>query len=140
MKNEEEQIQEVQPEYVAPKTTIAVEEGFESIFGCDENSTMEQRFDALMQVMTANAFYLMDRYRSKGKKPSVEEKEFQEECMAQLGLINKVFLMAKKSGRVTNRPNENYDNELRGRIAKMKGTMGDIVTMVPVNKKEVSGA
>jgi hypothetical protein len=140
MKQDEKEQIIPEPEYTPPKTSIAVDEGFESIFGCDENSTMEQRFDALMQVMTANAFYLMDRMRSKGKKPSVEEKEFQEECMMQLTMINKVFLMAKKAGRIGSRPNENYDNELLARVVRMKGSMADIVQTVPVNKKEAPNA
>lgn len=135
-KVKEEQLKQPEPEYTPPKTTIAVEEGFESIFGCDENSTMEQRFDALLQVMTANAFYLMDRQRSKGKKPSVEEKEFQQECMAQLNLIDKAFTIAKKHGRIMNVPNDNYDSELLARVIRMKGSMGDIVTNVPVHPKE----
>lgn len=129
-----------EPEYTPPKVRIEVEEGFESIFNCDENSTMEQRFDALLQVMTANAFYLMDRMRSKGKKPSVEEKEFQEECMYQLKLIDKAFAVAKKHGRIANLQNEKYDTELLAKIIKMKGTTGDIVTRVPVIPKEGSDA
>lgn len=135
-----EQKDYIEPEYKAPKVSISVDEGFESIFGCDENSTMEQRFDALLQVMTANAFYLMDRQRSKGKKPSVEEREFQEECMTQLNMITKCFNTAKKHGRIANAPNANYDTELLGKIINMKGTMGDIVAKIPQPKKEVPGA
>lgn len=120
-----------QPEYVVPKTSISVEEGFESIFGCDENSTMEQRFDALLQVLTANAFYLMDRQRSKGKKPSVEEKEFQEECMAQMNMIGKVFALARKHGRIANTPNENWDAQLLIKIKNKRGSIADIVQSLP---------
>jgi hypothetical protein len=124
------------PEYEIPKVIPQVEEAFEEIFRMDSEWSLEQRFDRLLEAMTASAFYLMDRQRRTGKKVGEAERDFQEEGMAQLRLIDKCWTIAKKHGRVSTAPNPTFEGDMMARIVKMKGTMSDIVQTVPVNKKE----
>lgn len=111
-----------------PELRQQVHDAIDSVFDCDENSSLEQRFDAILQVMISNAFFLLDRQRRSGVKPSDEEKDFQQECLAQLKLIEKGFSVARKNGRIGNVPNQNFEGELLVRIKKMRGSMGNIVT------------
>lgn len=129
-----------EPEYEKPFVRTGLEQAFESMFECDENATMEQRFDALLQVAWANSFYLLDRQRIYGKKPSDAEIDFQEQCDIQLKRMEKYFSMARKHGRIGNNPNDNFGTELVVRIQKRRGSLGDIVRDVPVHpKKEGQG-
>lgn len=120
------------PEPEIPQPIPQVEEAFEDIFRMDSEWSLEERFDRLLEAMTASAFYLMDRQRRTGKKPSDAERAFQEEGMAQLNMISKCWGIARKHGRV---PKESmvpsFETGLLARVVRMKSTVGDIVRDIP---------
>ena len=131
---------QIEPEYNIPVTSPGVDDAFAKLFSMDSEWSLEERFDRLMQAMTASAFYLMDRQRRTGKKIGDAEREFQEEAMAQLNLISKCWATARKYGRVpkeTAVPRNEFEGNLLGRIIDMKGMVGDLVRTVTVPKKEV---
>lgn len=113
-----------------------VDKAFDAVLDYQSDLSMERRFDDLLQTVTKYSFYLLERQRKTGKKKLEAEEEFIQECHHQLKMIERCFTMAKKHGRIVNKPNENYDTELLGKIISMKGTMGDIVQTVPPVKKE----
>lgn len=97
------------------------------------NATVEERFDDLMQKMIAFAFYIMDRQRTTGKRIQEHELQWQEDSMKQLKVIERVFQIAKKQGRIAAKPNGNFDAQLIGQMKEMKRSVGDIV--VPLQSK-----
>lgn len=130
---------QIEPEYEIPKVLPVVDDAFEELFKMDSEWSLEERFDNLLQAMTASAFLLIDRQRKTGKKIGEAEMDFQEQAFAQLKMIDKCWTIARKHGRVQkNAIGNNFEGELLGKIVGMKGTMSDIVTTVPVTKKEAT--
>lgn len=120
------------PEPATPEVIPMVDEAFEEIFKMDSAWSLEERFDRLIEAMTASAFYLMDRQKRTGKKINDAERSFQEEGMAQLNMISKCWGIARKHGRVPKETSFNdFDNNLLAKIVKMKSTVGDIVRDIP---------
>ncbi len=117
-----------------PKVIPQVDEAFAEMFSMDSEASIEERFDKLVEAMTCSAFYLMDRQRRTGIKVSDADREFQEEGMAQLKMIEKCLSMAKKFGRLSGKVNPNYESEILIRVRGMKGSVGDIVATLPKNK------
>lgn len=138
MKKKDEQ--RMDPEPVIPEPLPMVEDAFQELFSMDSEWSMEERFDRLIEAMTASAFYLMDRQRRTGKKISDAERSFQEEGMAQLNMISKCWTIARKHGRVPKETTfSDFDDKLLARVIKMKSTVGDIVRDIPAptgTKKE----
>jgi len=122
-------------ELEVPQPIPQVEEAFAEMFSMDSELSIEERLDKLVEAMTCSAFYLMDRQRRTGKKVSDAEREFQEEGMAQLKMIERCLSTAKKFGRLSGKVNPNFESGIVGRIRSMKGSVGDIVMSLP-NKVE----
>lgn len=127
-------------EQAPPPVPSYVNAAFDAMFDITDTATMEDRFDALMQAIVTYRFYLLDRHRRTGIKKVSEEEIFLFECQEQLKHIERVFAIAKKHGRIANKPNDSFNEDLLAKIIKMKGTTGEIVTTVPIIKKEGSGA
>lgn len=107
----------------------------------DENSqlTMEERFDGLMQQMIAFGFYIIDRHKQRGERIYEHEREWQKDTIDQLKMIERIFVMAKKNGRIFPKPNEHFDEQLIDAIKKTKSTVGEIVRKLPKKEKEQDG-
>lgn len=134
------EFEQEQPEYTPPPVPQYINDAFDAMFNVGDNATMEQRFDSLAQAIVTFRFYLLDRHRRTGRKKVDEEELFLFECNEQFKHIERVFAAMKKHGRIANIPNDQFDEQLLGKIINMKGTIGEIVTTVPVVKKEVPGA
>lgn len=130
-----------QPQEKLPDLPKELNDAFDAFFHIDPSATMMDRFDALAHAIIAFRFHLLDRHRRTGKKKVNEEEVFLFECNEQLKAMEKVILSAKKLGRlVESKPPEQFESGLLGKIISMKGSVGDIVQKVPVEKKEVPGA
>ena len=121
------EFEQEQPEYTPPPVPQYINDAFDAMFEVGDSATMEQRFDALMQAIVTFRFYLLDRHRRTGKKKVSEEEIFLYECNEQFKYIERVFAAAKKHGRITNIPNDQFDQDLRAKVIKMKGSIADIV-------------
>lgn len=126
---------EIPAEQAPLKLPESVIKAMDAILDDDLDATMEERFDALMQGLVAFRYYLIRRHAKEGKKKFDEEEVFLFEATAQLKEVERVFSMARKNGRISNNPNSDFDDQLRSKVVKMTGTMGDIVTKVPSHKK-----
>lgn len=120
-------------ELEAPKVIPQVDEAFEELFSMDSSWSIEERFSKLLSAVTASAFYLMDRQRRTGRKVSDADRDFQQEAMAQLKLIEKCLVTAKKFGYLDGRKIEEagFDDDVHSKVIKMKSSISDIVANVP---------
>lgn len=135
MKKKDDLEQIPQPEETPPKLPDYINDAFDAFFDLDPAATMLDRFDALSHAIVAYRFYLLDRHRRTGKKKVDAEEIFLFDCNEQFKHIEKILLAAKRMGRIQNAVGDDYDKGLLAKIIKMKGSVGDIVRTVPVNKK-----
>lgn len=137
MKSKEKENPE--PDYKKPYLKPKTEEAFDSIFeDIDDNSSLEQRFDALLQTIVVNKFYLMDRQRSFGKPASADDIIFLDDCMSHLNDIAKCLSLAKKHGRIGEAPpNQNFEGEIVMKIRGKRQLLADIVQVLPPSKPSV---
>lgn len=119
-----------------PQILPQVEEAFEHIFDMESEWSLEERFDKLMSAIIESSFHLLDRQRKKGLKVSDADRDFQEEAMAQLKMIDKAFSMAKKYGRLSAPADTNWESDIILRLKNRKGVLGDIVTYIPAPKQK----
>lgn len=93
--------------------------------------SLQDRFDSLMQEFIAFAFYLIDRQKKTGKRMEDHERLWQEDSMKQLRMIERIFYMALKNGRIVSKPNADFDSQVIDKIRSMQSTVGDIVQKLP---------
>lgn len=123
----------------APELTEDINKAFDDFFNISSDASMYERFDALSHAVVAYRFHLLDRHRKTGKQRINEEDVFLFDCNEQLKAIEKIIISAKRLGRVpASSVNPSYEGDLLAKIIRMRGTVGSIVTNVPVAKKEVS--
>lgn len=115
--------------------TKPVTQAFDDIENEDSDVSMEERFDNLLQEIIAQAFFIIDRQRKTKIRMTDDEKNLQDDMMYQLRMVEKVFSIAKKQGRIAPKANEDFDNQLLRKIKNFKSTMGEIVRDVPVTTK-----
>jgi hypothetical protein len=137
MKKGDKEIPEVDK---APELTEDINMAFDDFFNLSSDATMFERFDALSHAIVAYRFHLLNRHRVTGKKRIDAEDVFLFDCNEQLKHIEKIIVSAKKLGRMSPASiNHNYEGDLLAKIIRMKNSVGDIVTNVPLIKKEVAG-
>lgn len=121
----------------APELTEDINKAFDDFFNLSMESSYFEKYDALCHAIVAYRFHLLNRHRVTGKKRIDAEDVFLFDCNEQLRHIEKIISSAKKNGRMpASSVNQNYGDDLLGKIIRMKSTTGDIVTTVPVVKKE----
>lgn len=99
------------------------------------DTPIEERFDALMERVIAFGWFIMDRQKKTGKRIESHEREWQEDAMVQLRMIDKVFTMARKNGRMMAKANEQFDTQLINTMRDMKSSVGEIVQRLPDEPK-----
>ena len=105
----------------------------EALNNVTENSemTIEERFDDLGQVIIANAYAILSRIRETGVKIDPDEEYRQEETVRQFKVIASTMKILRSNGRITNKVNEHFDEQLLKKIKDKKGTIGNIVVDIP---------
>lgn len=125
-----------EPIYEKPVILPTVDEAFEKIFEVNSEMSLEHRFDVLLQSIIESSIYLLDRQRRTGKAVGDADREFQYEAEAQLKLIEKCFVMAKKYGRLSSSANPEFETEIITHIRTRQSSIGDIVRIVPTSNKK----
>lgn len=125
-----------QPPGKPPKLPKEVNDAFDAFFDLGSDATILERFDALLYSIMSFRMYLLERQRKTGKKKVDEEELFLFECNEQFKHIEKMLISAKRFGRlpVNVAPTQQYNSDILAKVVKMKGSMGDIVTNVPIKK------
>lgn len=114
----------------------------EDIIEGGSEKSIVQMFDDLGQELIAYSFNIIKRKRDGGPGMTKEDKEFIDESQYQLEVINRTYLKMRKAGRLPDdKPNANFDEELREKIKKEikrpqpASSVAPIVTMIPVHEE-----
>lgn len=135
-----DELEDIQPQETIPPLPKNISDMFDLFFELKEDAPFWEQFDTLTNAIAAYRVYLLKRHRTTGKKVTDAEEVFLYDCNEQHKHIEKMMMSAKKLGRLAGTVNENHDKNLLGKIIKMKGSVGDIVTTVPIIKKEAPNA
>lgn len=111
-------------------------EELEEIESEDSTLTLEERFDVLAQSLIMNAWEIIKRIRKKGERADPDEEYRQNESLRQFKIISGVYASLKKNNRISDKPNEHFDEQLLQKIKAKKGSIGDIIRDVPFTKIE----
>ncbi len=102
----------------------------DEVVALEQAKSIEERLDALGMELMENAFLTMDKMKQYGKKASKKDIELQEELQRNFKTLCATYQMLKKLGRISNKPNENFEADLLKRVKDKKSSLGAIVTRI----------
>lgn len=104
-----------------------VNDALEEIANEESEMTVEQNFDNLCQTILAQSYEICMSAKRKGQKIDDDDIYRQEQMVKQVKIISGIYIMLKRNGRISTKPNEHFDEQLLEKIKAQKSTIGDIV-------------